>query len=89
MGHFLCMNLHRNTSAMTNEQIEQIKRIAALPDDCIIDDSVAALLLNMSVWTLRRNNPVPAVQLSARKRGRRLGNIRNLSRGDLTSNEAA
>lgn len=68
---------------MTNEQIEQLKRSAALPDDCVIDDPLAALMLNMSVWTLRRNNPVPPVRLSARKCGRRLGNIRKAIRGEL------
>ncbi|WP_407194385.1 hypothetical protein [Bradyrhizobium sp. STM 3566] len=70
---------------MTPEQIEKINRTAALPDDCVIDDPLAALMLNMSVWTLRRNNPVPAVQLTTRKRGRRLGNIRQRIRGELSA----
>jgi hypothetical protein len=68
---------------MTDEQIKKIKRSASLPDDCVIDDSLSVVMLNMSVWTLRRNNPVPPVQLSARKRGRRLGDIRKLARGEL------
>ena len=70
---------------MTNEQIEQLKRSAALPDDCVIDDPLAALMLSVSIWTLRRNNPVPPIQLSARKRGRRLGDIRKLTRGELAA----
>jgi len=79
------MNKHRNTSAMTNEQLEQLKRSAALPDDCVIDESLAALMLDMSVWTLRRNDPVPPIRLTARKIGRRLGNIRQLIRGELAA----
>ena len=73
---------------MTNEQIEQLKRSAALPDDCVIDDPLAALMLSVSIWTLRRNNPVPPIQLSARKRGRRLGDIRKLTRGELAPTAA-
>jgi hypothetical protein len=82
------MNKHRSASAMTDEQIEQLKRSEVLPDDCVIDDPLAALMLNMSVWTLRRNNPVPPVRLSARKCGRRLGNIRKRIRGELAPNAA-
>jgi hypothetical protein len=74
---------------MTNEQIEQLKRSEGLPDDCVIDDPLAALMLGMSIWTLRRNNPAPPVRLSARKRGRRLGNIRKLIRGELAPPAAA
>jgi hypothetical protein len=70
---------------MTNEQIEQLKRSEALPDDCVIDDLLASLILGMSIWTLRRNNPVSPVQLSARKRGRRLGDIRKAIRGEPTA----
>ncbi|MBR0945548.1 hypothetical protein ABIF65_003292 [Bradyrhizobium japonicum] len=73
---------------MTPEQIEKINRTAALPDDCIIDDQLSALMLDMSIWTLRRNNPVPAVQLSARKRGRRLGDLRKRIRGELAPSAA-
>ncbi|MCK1707619.1 MULTISPECIES: hypothetical protein [unclassified Bradyrhizobium] len=67
---------------MTPEQIEKINRTATLPDDCVIDDQLSALMLDMSIWTLRRNNPVPAIQLSARKRGRRLGDLRKCIRGE-------
>src|SRR5215813_8068088 len=43
-----------------------------LPDAAILPDCAAALLLGISVWTLRRNNPVPPVQITDRMRGRRL-----------------
>jgi hypothetical protein len=33
------------------------------------------------VWTLRRENPVPARQISERKRGRRVGDLRAKVRG--------
>ena len=66
---------------MTSEQLEQLKRFEVLPDDCVVDDHLAALLFNMSVWTLRRHNPVPEIRLSARRLGRRAGDIRRKLRG--------
>jgi hypothetical protein len=51
-----------------------------LPDAAIIPDQAAAKLLGISVWTLRRNNPVPPIETSPRRRGRRLGLIRALGR---------
>jgi hypothetical protein len=79
------MNKHRSVAAMTSEQIEQLKRFENLPDDCIVRDPVAALLFGVSVWTLRRTNPVRKVQLSARCYGRRVGDIRRKLRGELTA----
>ncbi|HJY92903.1 MAG TPA: hypothetical protein VJ255_21635 [Candidatus Acidoferrum sp.] len=67
---------------MTSEQLEQLKRFESLPDDCIVRDPVAALLLDTSVWTLRRNNPVPKIQISARCYGRRAGDLRRKIRGE-------
>lgn len=43
----------------------------ALPDDAIVPDGYAAQLLAISIWTLRRTNPVPPKQISERRRGRR------------------
>ena len=57
------------------------KQIDELPDDVIVVDPVAASILSISVWTLRRENPVPARQITKRRRGRRLGDIRALVRG--------
>lgn len=60
---------------------EQLAEYEALPDDAIVSDSVAAKILSISVWTLRRENPVPARQISQRKRGRRVGDLRAKVRG--------
>ena len=49
-----------------------------LPDTAIIRDRVAAELLGISVWTLKRNNPVPPIKMSPRYTGRRMGDIRAL-----------
>jgi hypothetical protein len=51
-----------------------------LPDDAVVPDAVAALLLNVSVDTLRRANPVPQKRLSKRRVGRRAGDLRALVR---------
>jgi hypothetical protein len=67
---------------MTGEQIDRLKQFDVMPDDCVVDDHLAALIFNMSVWTLRRSNPVPKIQLSARRIGRRAGDIRRKLRGE-------
>jgi hypothetical protein len=53
-----------------------------LPDDAIVGDPVAAAVLGISVDTLRRRNPVPQRQISDRRVGRRVGDLRALSRGE-------
>jgi hypothetical protein len=59
--------------------LEQFDR---LPDDAIVPDPVAAALLSVSIWTLNRISPVAARQISERKRGRRVGDLRALARGE-------
>jgi hypothetical protein len=56
-----------------------------LPDDAIIDDPVAAALLNMSIDTYRRRRPVPRRQFSERRGGSRVGDLRALIRGDAAA----
>jgi hypothetical protein len=77
-----------NSIATTNDDREAAKQRASdrmyaklarfdrLPDDAVVDDHVAAAVLNMSVDTLRRNNPVPQRRLSDRRMGRRVGDLR-------------
>ncbi|MGH6672346.1 MAG: hypothetical protein ACRECV_10295 [Xanthobacteraceae bacterium] len=60
---------------------EQFADYDKLPDDAIVPDPVAAKILAISIWTLRRNNPVPARQISERRRGRRVGDLRAKVRG--------
>ncbi|MGP0083600.1 MAG: transcriptional regulator [Steroidobacteraceae bacterium] len=62
---------------------EALANFDKLPDDAIVLDPVAAKILGVSIWTLRRNNPVPARQISERRRGRRAGDLRKLIRGEL------
>lgn len=61
---------------------EKVSAFDSLPDDAIVADAVAAEILSISVWTLRRNNPVPARQISERRRGRRVGDLRAKVRGE-------
>jgi hypothetical protein len=63
------------------QAIDKDKILAAikdLPDEAIIPDPVAAVLLNTSIWTLKRNNPIPPIRTSVRRTGRQLGAIRAL-----------
>lgn len=67
---------------MTPDAIrDKLKETEQLPDDAIIHDAVAAKILNLGLRTLRRNNPVPRIQLSPGRIGRRLGDIRARVRG--------
>jgi hypothetical protein len=63
------------------DNFEYVKRVNDLPDDAIVPDAAAAILLGISYTTLRRVNPVPRIQISERLGGRRLGDIRALGRG--------
>lgn len=56
-----------------------------LPDDAIVPDPVSAAILSMSVWTLDRTNPVARRQISERIRGRRVGDLRALVRGEAVA----
>lgn len=65
----------------SNERMYQkLARFDHLPNDAVVDDYVAAAILNMSKDTLRRTNPVPQRRLSERRVGRRVGDLRNLVR---------
>ena len=50
-------------------------------NDSVVADPVAAAVLNISLRTLRRNDPVRSIKLSARRIGRRVGDIRALLQG--------
>lgn len=60
---------------------EVAARTGDLPDDAIVHDPVAAILLGMSQRSLQRTNPVPQRVITEKIRGRRLGDIRALIRG--------
>jgi hypothetical protein len=62
----------------------QAGRLAAfdtLPADAIVDDIVAAVVLGISVETLKRSDAVPRRDISQRTHGRRVGDIRDKIRG--------
>jgi len=61
-----------------------VARFDQLPDDAIVPDPAAAKVLGTSVWTLRRHNIVPPIEITSRRRGRRAGDIRAFARGQLT-----
>jgi hypothetical protein len=71
----------RSRKAQAIELAELLAKFDSLPNDSIVRDSVAAKILAMSVWTLRRTNPVPARQISERVNGRRVGDLRAKVRG--------
>jgi hypothetical protein len=66
---------------MTPELKTKLEAFDTLPNDSVVADPVAAAVLNISLRTLRRNDPVRCIQLSARRIGRRVGDIRALLQG--------
>jgi hypothetical protein len=66
---------------MSPIQLAELAQFDSLPNDAIVPDRVAAAILSISIWTLRRENPVPARQISERCRGRRVGDLRDKVRG--------
>jgi hypothetical protein len=73
----------------TADQLKRLQQFDLLPDDCIVDEDLSALVLDISRWTLGRNNPVPRIQISPRRFGRRAGDLRRLLRGELAAVVAA
>lgn len=74
---------HRTESTVIIDDF--LKRFERLPDDSVVPDQVAATLLGISPWTLRRSDPVRRIKISARCYGRRVGDIRALIRGEQPS----
>jgi hypothetical protein len=66
---------------MTPELKTKLEAFDTLPNDSVVADPVAAAVLDISLRTLRRNDPVRRIQLSARRIGRRVGDIRALLQG--------
>ena len=61
---------------------EKLAAFDTLPQDAIVPDPVAAVILSISIWTLRRENPVPKREISERRFGRRVGDLRAKVRGE-------
>jgi hypothetical protein len=68
------------------EGFMKLKDFDALPDDAVVPRRVTAAVLNMSERTVKRS--VPTVNLSLRRRGNRVADIRAIARGH-TSLESA
>jgi hypothetical protein len=60
---------------------ELIKNWDSLPDDAIVPDKVARIILNESERSFRRNSKLRKVSLGPQRNGRRVGDIRKLVRG--------
>lgn len=58
-----------------------IKRFDELSDDCVVPPKVAAIVLGIPDRTLRYKPPIPRVQITERKNGYRVGDLRALVRG--------
>jgi hypothetical protein len=72
---------HSTTKPLSPRHQRIFDQFDRLPDDSIAPDPVSAAVLNMSPWTLDRTNPVKPRQISERIRGRRVGDLRALVRG--------
>jgi len=56
-----------------------------LPDDAIVTGKTAAIILGRAITeqTLRRNPPIPRRQITQRRYGFRVGDLRALIRGEV------
>jgi hypothetical protein len=75
------MSIANGDLLMLPDQLAELAQFDSLPNDAIVPDRIAAAILAISIWTLRRENPVPARQISERRRGRRVGDLRAIARG--------
>jgi hypothetical protein len=64
-----------------SDTFEILKRFGELPDDALASPKVTAIVLDVNERTLRRNPPIPRVQVSPGRYRFRVGNIRALVRG--------
>jgi hypothetical protein len=64
--------------------LSAIKCFDHLPDDGVVSDRVVAAIFGISHRVARKPDalPIPKVRLTARKSGRRVGDIRKLARGE-------
>jgi hypothetical protein len=67
---------------------DYLKSFDSLPDDALLPPKPAALLLGISMRTLRRTPPVRKVAVTAQRFGYRVGDIRKLVRGELAPQSA-
>ena len=66
------------------ERCKLLENFDRLPDDAIAGSKLTAAILDYSEWTLRRDPPIPRKQVSARRIGYRVGDIRAFVRGSAT-----
>jgi hypothetical protein len=66
---------------MSPSKSELVEKFDTLSDDHIIPDEVAAILCNQSLRTLRRRNLIPRIKTGLRSGGRRVKDVRALTRG--------
>jgi len=62
----------------TPAAFELVKRFDDLPDDCVLPDKAVSLILGVSDRTTRYRLDLPRVQISQRRYGRRVGDVRAL-----------
>lgn len=70
---------------MSPDLTKKLEAFDTMPNDSVVADPVAAAVLNISLRTLRRNDPVRSIKLSARRIGRRVGDIRALLQGQSSA----
>jgi hypothetical protein len=66
--------------------LEQFDR---LPDDSLVADPVAAVVLGISYESLKLKNPVPRRDILEGRHGRRVGDLRALIRGKREQSKVA
>jgi hypothetical protein len=65
--------------------LELIKHFDELPDDAVVTLEVSRIIRRTSEWTDRRNPKFKRIEISARRFGHRVGDIRAHNRGEQSA----
>jgi hypothetical protein len=74
---------------LSPEEIAILDRFEHLPDSAAAPIKICSLISGISERTWRRAPPIPTFPLSPGKKGANVGMLRKLTRGELTSPNAA
>jgi hypothetical protein len=72
-------------SKITDKQLAALALFESLPDTAAVGLKCAALISGVSERTWRRAPPIRTFQLTPKKRGANVGQLRRLVRGELTA----
>jgi hypothetical protein len=68
-----------------SKSFEIIKHWDSLPDDAVVSIKITALVLGCAERTVRYHPKLKRIEISRGRYGFRVGNVREITRGELTT----